>query len=307
MVNRITANDLTGAQREQNAFNAGQAQIDRDFQERMSNTAYQRSVQDMRSAGVNPALAIGNGSASTPSGSTAVGSGDGLGASMSELLSLLMIRPQIELMRAQASALGKQGDASILNAEANKESAAASTRNASSKEREVDISALLADNTISVGRSVIELNRSHMDEIAQSIRESESRVSLQNMEYLAKELDYQFNTETFETNKALLIQQLAYRAVEMSEMRSTIALNNELKNNAAKSGEMLDADLVGAKLTAEWKDQNPRLVKVLEASNLGTAVIGNIFRGGFSIGRSFSRSSVDVSSQSTNHTYTHKQ
>lgn len=53
------------------AYNSQEAAVLRNWQERMSNTAYQRAKADLIAANYNPILAVNNGGASTPSGVSA--------------------------------------------------------------------------------------------------------------------------------------------------------------------------------------------------------------------------------------------
>lgn len=67
-------------------YNSAEALANREWQEHMSSTAYQRAVKDMKEAGLNPILAFSNGGASTPGGSAGTISGASMGLASSSAL-----------------------------------------------------------------------------------------------------------------------------------------------------------------------------------------------------------------------------
>ncbi len=91
------------------------AKQNRRFQEKMSSTAYQRSMKDMRKAGLNPILAYKQGGASSPGGSALAvqnplsGTAEGVKAGVTTALNVKTTREQLKKLRAETANVQLQG------------------------------------------------------------------------------------------------------------------------------------------------------------------------------------------------------
>lgn len=109
------AASLFGGER-QNRLAREESERNRQFQERMRNTAWQASVEDMRAAGLNPALAYSKGPAASPGGSMA-SQIDSVTPAVSSAMQakrmvedLRLIKAQREKVEAESRSAGAKAD-----------------------------------------------------------------------------------------------------------------------------------------------------------------------------------------------------
>lgn len=232
--NTYTRGELTGAESEQNAFNAAEAEKNRAFQEEMRNTSFQAQVRDMQAAGLNPALmygGAGSNGASVPAGSAATGSagsGHDIGTLISSIMDMALLKSQIKNIDADttnklAEAAGKsienQFKPDLLALDLQK--------------GEVDISNILqgikeSESRISVNASDVRLNDARVREVMSSASKMDIEAATERLKQANIEADtvrIAAEIENLYADKTLKILEQAVLTTQAEANRSVAASN----------------------------------------------------------------------------------